>query len=93
MTLVNCSRVKKKKHQVLYPWTVTRCSTVVTVQEYYNSLKLNLSEEVLCGLPLTNAYIGNSKVSLDRVDLDLDLPEAVGVFGPFVNYQVAEGEV
>jgi hypothetical protein len=90
MTLVNCYIAKEIKHQILYPWTVSKCCNVATIREYYNSLKLNLSEEIICELQLTSAYIGNSKVSLDRVDLDLDLQEAVGVFGPFIKYQVAE---
>ncbi|CAB4028703.1 Hypothetical predicted protein [Paramuricea clavata] len=93
MTLTNCCIVKEKKHQVLYPWTVTKCCTVVTLREYHNSclkLKLNISEEVPFELQLTSAYIGSSKISLDRADLDLDLAEAVGIFGPFIKYQVAD---
>ena len=39
---------------------------------------------------MISAHIGSSKISLDRADLDLDLAEAVGLFGPYIKYQVAD---
>ena len=43
-----------------------------------------------CELQLSSAYIGSSKTSLDRADLDIDLLEAVGIFGPFIKYLVQD---
>ena len=57
----------------------------MTLQEYYNSClkpKLNTSEDISRELQLCSAYIGSSKTSLDRADLDL--VEVVGIFGPFI---------
>ncbi len=51
---------------------------------------MKFSEEVPSELQLSSAYISSSKTSLDRADLDIDLVEAVGIFGPFIEYQVQD---
>ena len=78
---------------MLYPWTVATCSTNVSLGEYYNSClkpRLNTSEEVSFDQQLSSAYIGKLKTSLDRADPHIDLVEAVGIFGPFIKYQVQD---
>ena len=54
--------------------------------------------EALCSDPVTvnhhlsRAYLGKSKGALDLVELEVELQQAVSLFGPFVKYVVTKGE-
>ena len=80
------------KNIVLYPWKITSSLvSSVTIRGYYHdALEKNLKKP---NLRLCKGYLGKSRESLDLIDLDINLQEAVESFGAFIKYVVEDGLV
>ena len=82
MALINVTVVSERS--AVLPWKIS--SEKESIREYYYCLCTGTA--VLNGFTLTKAYLGRSKDALDLVDLDVELHQAVTVFGPFLKFIV-----
>ena len=82
MGLINITVVSERS--AVLPWKISSALLKKeSICEYY--YRLCTGTAVLNGFTLTKAYLGRSKDALDLVDLDVELHQAVTVFGSGVS--------
>ena len=86
--LVNCSVFCVLRHKTILPWTIQKIPDVeLSFAEFFNQYV----EGRISGIQqmdLISACAGNSKESLDEVDLNLHIQAVVRQFGHYVKYTV-----
>ena len=83
MALINVTVISEKA--TLFPWkTLSSKLGKETLREFYEQT-LSGTANVELGY-LSRAYLGKSKDSLDLIELDVELQQAVSMFGHFVKY-------
>lgn len=91
--LVNCNVVLKPNFlgvpSVVYPWKILAAEQPgVSLRQFYSTIDIPQSSSMQ--LALEHAYLGKSKTELDLIDLDIELQQAVTVFGCFLKYFVTD---
>ena len=84
MALVNCSVVHQRIHKMILPWKILNSNIQnVTVGGYYSQRIqpiIDLPDEEKRNLILSRALLGNSKDTLDIIDLDVELNSAISSY-------------
>lgn len=85
MALINVTVVSERA--ILLPWKITSVYLgKESIQEFYERT-LSGTEAVKSHL-LSRAFLGSSKDSLDLIELNVELQQAIAMFGPFLKYVV-----
>lgn len=85
--LVNCSVFCVVRNKTILPWTIQQIQDIeLSFSEFFKQRV----EGRICDVPvdLVSACAGNSKESLDEVDLSLHIQPVVIQFGHFVKYNI-----
>ena len=91
MALVNCSVVHQQTHKMIFPWKILNSHVEsVTVGGYYSQRIQPMPDEEKQNLVLSRALLGNSKDTLDTIEIDVDLNSAISMFGHFLKFEVSD---
>lgn len=72
----------------IFPWKIISADLgKETLREFYERTLSTGTENVELG-NLSRAYLGKSKDSLDLIELDVELQQAISMFGHFLKYVV-----
>ena len=90
--IVNCSVFCITKSKTIFPWTILKVPECEL--SFGRFFETEVESRISAALPLElkSASAGNSKDSMDEVDLMLQVRSVISLFGPYVKYRTASVE-
>ena len=92
MSMIDCCVFNYTKNRMILPWKImSLASPGVTLKQFYEEKVVsNIHQSSASNLHLESAFLGQSKSSLDQIELSICLSTAILHYGGFLKYHVSE---
>ena len=88
MSMINCCVFNYTKNRMILPWKIMSLEVPgVTLKQFYEEKVLgHIQQSSTSNFKLESAFLGQSKSSLDQIELSICLSTAISNYGGYLKY-------
>ena len=90
--MINCCVFNPTKNRMILPWKITSVTMPgVTLKQFYEEkVVCQIQQSSTSSFQLESAFLGQSKSTLDQIELSICLSTAISNYGGFLKYHVID---